>query len=250
MRFSNLHSNFIAVVTFVVFMLFGIAIHCHGRNRTECSADSFLMDSQKPEDDSYVIVNTHSNSEYYEFSAEYPVFGMNEKISKEIITYVVQELNYFQSAEPKDYDLREQFDASDFVFRLGKEYKMTADIGVEEISISGTYINVVLDCYYFEGGAHGNNVKKAFCYDKQKKCMLKITDLPNIDLEKCYNSIFSHLKNGVYYEDVNICNLVESFSDFAYDGKVLTIYLKQGEFLPRCDGCPKVTLSPEEWAGV
>ncbi|MBO4387121.1 MAG: hypothetical protein J5817_08945 [Treponema sp.] len=250
MRFSNLHSNFIAVVIFVVFMLFGIVIHCHGKNRTECSADSFLMDSQKSEDDNYVIVKTHNNNEYYEFSAEYPVFCVHEKINKEIITYILQELNYFQSAKPNVYDLCEQFESSDFVFRLGKEYKMTGDIGVEEISISGSYINAVLDCYYFEGGAHGNNVKKAFCYDKQKKCMLKITDLPNIDLEKCYNSIFSHLKNGVYYEDVNICNLVESFSDFAYDGKVLTIYLKQGEFLPRCDGCPKVTLSPEEWAGV
>ncbi len=250
MKFSNLHSNFIVVVIFVVFLLFIMTIHWHVKSRTEHSEDSSGMNSRVTENDTYIIVNIHSNNEYHEFSAEYPVFCMNEKISKEIITYVLQELNYFQGAEPKEYDLCEQSEASGFVFRLGKEYKMTADIGVEEIKISDSYINAVLDCYYFEGGAHGNNAKKAFCYDKQKKCILKITDIPNIDLGKCYNSIFSHLKNGVYYEDENICNLVESFSDFAYDGKMLTIYLKQGEFLPRCEGCPKVTLSPQEWAGV
>lgn len=168
MKFSNLHSNFIVVVIFVVFLLFIMTIHWHVKSRTEHSEDSSGLNSRVTENGTYIIVNIHSNNEYHEFSAEYPVFCMNEKISKEIITYVLQELNYFQGAEPKEYDLCEQSEASGFVFRLGKEYKMTADIGVEEIKISDSYINAVLDCYYFEGGAHGNNAKKAFCYDKQK----------------------------------------------------------------------------------
>jgi|GEM_PF-6627248 hypothetical protein len=246
MRISNLHFNFVAVVIFVVFLLFIITIHWHVKSRTERLEDSVGMNSRVAEDDTYIIANTHSNNEYHGFSAEYPVFCMYEKINKEVITYVSQRLNFFQGVKPNEYDLRDEFEALDFVFRLGKEYKMTADIGVKEINISVNYINIVLDCYYFTGGVHGNNVIKAFCYEKQKDRILKITDLPNIDLKKCYSSIFSHLENG-FYADADICNLVESFSDFAYDGKMLTIYLKQGEFSLMCDGCPKVTLSPEEW---
>lgn len=127
-------------------------------------------------------------------------------------------------------------------------------VGWKKSQMNGNYISIILEIYYYAGGANGITYMQSYNYDVKNKRFLTLNDIlveprtlaeisetVRAEIESTYNPSYDINLNAMI--TVGTSPKPDNFSVFVFDEDTITFWFQKYQVLPGSFGTPTVTLS-------
>ena len=202
------------------------------------------------------ITPLYESDNFFRISADYPQFqGVAPAFNEKIANLIKGEIEDFKK------NSKENWEAIKATMPPGENSSENPEQPFEfialwaPIQLNNQYISIVINIYYFSGGAHGNEEIYAFNYDLAKQQEITISDflgspeaLAKIAELSAQNIAIDLESKGVLVDE-NISQMIkegtaptpENFKDFNFNRDALTIYFQKYQVAPGAAGSIKDT---------
>jgi len=205
------------------------------------------------------IQSIRESDNFFYIRAEYPQFQTaGTDFNQEIATLISGKIDNFKKQSLDNWKARLDTIPTGKSVPQNPEQPFTFIASWQSAQLNNTYLSLMIEIYYFSGGAHGNEEIHAFNYDMVKKKKIGINDFfdsPQEALKKISDisaqDIMSQLQSRGWREDDSLREMVsqgtapvfENFENFNFDPHNLIIYFQRYQVAPGAVGSLTVTIS-------
>lgn len=178
---------------------------------------------------------------------EYPEFYHHEELNKAVIDFINSNEAEFDSLLAENLAAMSETGAP-------TDFKGTFNVDWKKGQMNGQFVSIIIDIYYFVGGANGIRSLQSFNYDIKNDCFIKletlfdtprtleeISALTRKELEASYNSSYDRNINAMIKTGTEPA--AENFSVFTFDDYNITFWFQKYQVLPGAAGTPSVTIA-------
>lgn len=190
--------------------------------------------------------STVADSKYYTAEIRYPVFAGFDAVNERVEKIIMERFRQFDAGAEsawKEIDAERKATGA-----TGKTPPFEFIVKCEPYKNASGFINVLINIYTYDGGAHGYTNLVSVNYDKSQKKFLSLADIDGWTYERASERSRASLKKqfasdaSSMWIDEGTTPTAENFSTFTYDGKTITIYFEQYQVAPYAYGIQTVSI--------